>query len=226
MESLRNEPVIFGGTPGGTGYGGHDVLSTVLLASLLGGRGLGAPYAGAYGAGAPAALGATEALSGVTAFNASETRRDIKDVESEIRESIHNQTNTNSAEFRTVGMKLCDIEKENVETKYALSGAIKDSENRLTNKIDRESDQIKNQMRSFETNMDKQFCDLNMNIERKFCELKERELTSRISQLEGTISAQKDAIGNTQVINTILGALNVATPIPRGPVVNGVTSQV
>lgn len=207
MESLRNEPVIFGGSPAGTGYSGHgsgDLLSTVILASLLGGgRGFG-NYGGDY----------------------SGTKYEVKESESEVRDTVRDEGRHNSNEFRTIGMKLCDIEKEAALSGSETRHAVKDAECTIVNTIRDDGNQTRNQMRTFETSVDKQFCDLNMNIERKFCELKERELNNRIATLQDTVTAQKEAISDARVINTILGALNLPSPIPRGPVVNSATANV
>lgn len=178
MESLSSDPVIMAGNApvgGGTGgFGGGDFLSAFLLASLVGGRGFGANYSGP-------ALVEMSALLNEKAIG--DTRRDVADSTSEIRESIHNQSLATSHEFRGVDNRLTDVALESLRGKYEGIIASMHSTNQLEGKVDRETNRLSRENREIQTSMDRQFCDLKHDMQAGFNDLEKREMQREIDTL-------------------------------------------
>lgn len=198
MESLRNEPIVFGGSPAGMGGGSGDSLVSALVVSSLLGRN------GVNGSGAGFADFINEKSVG-------EARRDIKDSESEIRESIHNQTMHSSSEFRALDGRLASIDKEAVSARYESQIAAKDAQYSLTNKIDCETGLIKNQLGYIQTNVDKQFSDLKTDLFRSLTAIRERELNDEIQSLRREREFLAKENQTNEIVKQVLSVLRPGT---------------
>lgn len=209
METLRNEPVILtgnGGMPSGGGTGSGDFLGTVLAASLLGGAGLG--NRGYY----QPALVEASALS--THKELSDTRSDIKSVESEIRETLHSQALGNSAEARNFDARLAAIDKSAVEGKYEGIISSKDAQYQLHNKLDRESDNSRKQMFDFQVNTDKQFSILQNQINDKFNEVRVGQMQDQINDLRRSNDFLVQRDQTASIVKAVVEAIKATTPTP------------
>lgn len=210
METLRNEPVILTGNGGmnpgyGGGYAGGEFLGTVLAASLLGG-------AAGYGKGyyQPALVEAS-ALS--TQRELSSTRSDIKEVESEIRETLHTDALARASEARCLDGRLAGIEKSAVESKYEGTIAAKDAQYALHNKIDRENDHSRKQMFEFQVSTDKQFAAIQNQINEKFNEVKIGQLQDEIRDLRRANDFLNQRDQTTSIVKAVVEALKpIVTP--------------
>lgn len=180
MESLRNEPVIMSGN-GGMGYpggnSGGDLLTPLLFASMLGG-GLGANRG--YGYAGPALV---EASALYTQQGLADARRDTKDSESEIRETLHTNALANASEFRSLDREISTLGRENLAGRYENQLATKDMAFQLTNKVDRETDSLRRLAFENKVDTDKQFCDLRHQISDSINNLEKREMQREIDTL-------------------------------------------
>jgi hypothetical protein len=211
MDTLRNEPVILTGNGGmgpgyAGGYHGGDFLSTILAASLLGG-------AAGYGKGyyQPALVEAS-ALS--THKELSDTRSDIKEVESEIRETLHTQTLATASEARNFDSRLAAIDKSSVESKYEGIIAAKDAQTALHNKIDRENDASRRQIFEFQVGTDKQFAAIQNQINEKFNEVKIGQLQDEIRDLRRSNDFLQQRDQTASIVKAVLEAIKSTTPTP------------
>lgn len=213
MESLRNEPVYLGGTPSapatiintpstgagyGDGLGGGGLLSTVLLASLLGRNGLG----GGLGSG-DTTSGAALAYAQRAADNSSTILAALGKSEGDIKEAFNSaiartQIET-SAHFSDLNNRLCDNDKEVIKAGYeARLESLQTKADLLANQ-NANTIAIKDDIKDFRFSVDKQFCETNSNIDKQFCTLDhkmekgferiiEREYKERIAQLEDKLN--------------------------------------
>jgi hypothetical protein len=208
MESLRNEPVSINGYGGG--YGGSSILDTILAASLIGGNRGYQPAVTDVGT-----LHTSEGIGDTrrdVLEASSDVRSDIKESECSVKDSVHELQTATTGEFRTVGMKLCDIEKEAVETKWANAVALKDAEYNIVQKVDRESDFIKAKIDTLQVSQDKQFCDLTHQIERKFNDLNTRDMQNTIDELRRANGALASGAANASLITQIQAILAPLLP--------------
>lgn len=195
MESLRNEPVNFSGgnaagvpvmpTLGYTAYsglggGGGDLLGTIALLSLIGGRGLGIDKGCGFNFTGPALV---EASALATAQGFSDTRSDVKDVASEVRESIHTQTLGLMGEFRGLDCKFNGIGRDALAAKYESAISNLQSMFAISNKIDNDTNRLSLENRGIQTSMDKQFCDLNNRLEHGFKDIEVGNLRTQLDEL-------------------------------------------
>lgn len=216
MESLRNEPVIFGGSPTGIGGGygglGGGLVEGLLLASLLGRGGLGGYNANGVG-------GTALATELGTLFNQQEigsTRRDVKDSESEIRESLLNQQIANGAEFRSLDGKLCGIDKESMRGAFEAQISGLKSTYELSNKVDHKTDMIDNKINHLEVNVDKQFSSLKQELLIGLDKIREREQLREIENLRRQNDQLFSRATNEDLIKSMIGALKATGVIPVG----------
>lgn len=213
MESLRNEPVFLGsGSPAGVGgYGmGGGLVEGLLLASLLGRGGLG-------GYGANGAGGTALATELGTLFNQQEigsTRRDVKDSESEIRESLLNQQIANGSEFRNLDGRLAGIDKEAVKGALEAQIAALKSTYELSNKVDHKTDMIDNKINSLEVNVDKQFSSLKQELLIGLDKIREREQVREIEILRRQNDHLFTRNSNEELVKSMIGALKATGVIP------------
>jgi hypothetical protein len=186
MESLRNEPVYLGGTPGtggtpvvintpstgGNGYGENGLLSTVVLASLLGNRG------GLGGAG----LGTGDTTSGAAlayaqraADNSSEMLAAIGKSEGDVKEAfnagIHRMQIENSAHFSNLASKLCDTEKEAIKAGYEARIESLQTKSDLLANQNANTISIKDDIKDLRFDVDSKFCHLNNSMDKQFCDV-------------------------------------------------------
>jgi hypothetical protein len=118
METLRNEPVTFGGQPYSTptvvttGAGGGGFLETILAASLVGGAGFGSWNRG----GVVGDIGAATAFAQKAADNSSQLLTSVVKAEGDIKEAtaagLHRVQIENAANFTNLANKMCDTEKD------------------------------------------------------------------------------------------------------------------
>lgn len=184
MESLRNEPVYLGGTPGtgGTpvvintpnGNGDNGLLSTVVLASLLGGRGFGNNGLGSGDTTAGAAL----AYAQRAADNSSTLLTSVTKAEGDIKEAtnagLHRLQIENAAHFTNLMNRSCEVEKESIKAGYEARLESMQTKADLMANQNANTISIKDDIKDFRFSTDKQFCETNSNINSKFCELDHR----------------------------------------------------
>jgi mevalonate kinase len=126
-----------------------------------------------------------------TRLNLSNLREEVKDVESQIKQSVHNHQISNNQEFRAIQHDICEVDK-NVQKEVLLNRfEIERSERRVKEKVDRETDQIKRDIQSFHHHTDKQFCELKNCLEKGFFEIKERELVCENKRLQEELMSYK-----------------------------------
>lgn len=211
METLRNEPVILtGNSPigSGGGYGSSgDLLSTILAASLIGG-GIGGFNRG-Y---APATVDMGTLL---TEKSNGDTRRDVKESESEIRESIHQNSHNTSSEFRGLEGRLASIDKEALASRYESQIASKDATVYLDGRIDTQTSQLRDQVNCFSNGVDRQFVDLRYEIQRGLQDIKDREMAREIADLRRDKEAAERQNQSQSIVNALLSVLRPGTvPTP------------
>lgn len=182
MESLRNEPVYLGGTPntGGTpvvvntpasggGYGEGGLLSTVLLASLLGGRG---GLGGVNGIGVADTSAAALAYAERAADNSSQLLAELGKSEGNVKESfnagIHRMQIENAVHFSNLNNKLCDTEKEAIRAGYEARLESLQTKSDLLANQNANTISIKDDIKDFRFDVDKTFCGLANGIDKQF----------------------------------------------------------
>jgi hypothetical protein len=214
MDKLQStEPVIIASSPTptviapSTGYGESGLLSTIVTASLLGG---GAWGAGRYNQEALVSQGTVDLLQA-----SNDTRRDVKDSESEVREYIHTHNSAVATQFQLLGDKVHSIDKEAQAARYESQIAVKDAVTSLTAKIDCESNALRNQISCFENKLDKDLTQFRFETERNFAEVAERELKAEIRELKREKEAADRAVQSNDIITRILAVLNPTSPLAR-----------
>jgi len=136
-------------------------------------------YVGAYSS-------SNDALTGVAAYGICDLRRDIAKAESDLRETIHNQSLVQGTEFCAVNKSIheaeCNVIKNDndiahrntihlnsverdlqnriLENRQVLTSIIGDKTDRVLDRIDREAIDLKNQLRAFEMSNAEKFCEL------------------------------------------------------------------
>lgn len=174
MDSLSNEPVILSGNSPVGGYSDSSIWS---LGQLIN----------------------NNAVHTAALFNeksVADARRDVKEAESEIRQSIHAQSLGNSTEFRGIDAKLFQLEKESVSSKYEAQIASKDATLALRDKVDAEMKQVNSKL------------DCLMNsFDRQLTALRERDLYQEINALKRDKESLEKKAQSDVIINTIVGAL-------------------
>lgn len=201
METLKNEPVILGGsTSNDSGLTDAVVLSTFLNRRGFGDEGRGTGFA-------------TEMATLLNQQQLGEVQRDIKSTESGIRETILNQTIGTNSEFRSVDGKLFSIDKEALRANYEAQISALKATNELSNKIDYKTEHLASKINSLEVGMDKQFSSLKERLISGLDKVKERE---QLREIEG-LRRQNDQLlvknSNEDLIRSMLSSLKI-TGIP------------
>lgn len=212
-------PAVGGAGFGGFGNGG--ILEGIILASLLGNRGL-------LGNGADGVVAGT-----VTAQNVADLRKDVADnakevhvLGNEIAAMFATHNLTNAGEFRNLDNQICDVEKEAIKAQYEAKIATLQATNEITNKIDASTVDIKNQLFGISTTMASEFCDtkhliergnaaLSLQIERGFNKITEDDLRDKIDVLRDERECYRRERGSfndnllmSQQTNSILNAID------------------
>lgn len=186
MESLRNEPVYLGGqpsgvggtpivvnTPAGGGYGGYGdngLLSTILIASMLGRGGF-----GGWGNGDVNNGGAGTAYAQRAADNSSQLLTSVTKAEGDIKEAtaaaIARMQLENAMNFSSLKDRSCEVEKEAIKAGYeARLEALQTKSDLLANQ-NQNTISIKDDIKDLRFDMDSKFCHLNNSIDKQFCAL-------------------------------------------------------
>lgn len=125
----------------------------------------------------------------VTLQNSSDLKTEIQENESELRETILNQTISQDKEFRA-------LQQEVLRGHYENRLDNEKQTRRVFEKVDRESDQIKEQLRNFEKSIDN-----------KFSEIEKREDAREISRLKTELADVKTAVTSEGIVNKLISAL-------------------
>lgn len=138
-EGVVYNPLSFGGPGYGSGYGndmfgGGGLMGGLLLASLLGGR-RGGLFGGEGVSNGGDVLAGDVASKVVELQNTADLKYDVKSVESNLRESILNQTIGFGNEFRGLEGKIDRAATDAVKAQYESKIASLESTNILSNKI-------------------------------------------------------------------------------------------
>lgn len=199
---------------GGLGIGIGELL---LLSALGGGNGL----FGRSGVVAPA-FAQTESMVSLAALlnekGLNDVRRDTKESESEIRESILNSNAATANGFNQVLNALCGASKEGLagryegiiaamQSKFDVTSALNASNIGLSNKIDCETNALKLQNFTLQTNFDKSFCHLEHEMERGFARLNERALIDKTEQLSRELGSLQAANQTAQLASFVQSAV-------------------
>jgi hypothetical protein len=191
MESLRSDAVMMSGNAplggGGYGYGDNGLTSGLLLAGLLGGGLGGNRYQGP---------GLVEASALYNQQAIGETRRDVKDSESEIRETLHLNTLSNHSEFRALDREISLLGRESLASGYEGKLATKDMTFDLLNKVDRETDSLRRQNFNDKVDTDKQFSILRQDMFNGLAAIEKREMQREIDSLRG--ARNEDRMNNIE----------------------------
>lgn len=198
MESLRNEPVYLGGAPAsggsapvilntpatGGGFGDNgSLLSTVVLASLLGVRG---GFGGGLATG-DTTSGAALAYAQRAADNSSALLTSVTKAEGDIKEATNAAVQRlqieNAVNFNKLDNRLCDAEKEAIKAGYEARIESLNTKSDLLANQNANTISIKDDVKDFRFANDKQFCETNTNIDKQFCSL-EHSLDKRFQCLE------------------------------------------
>lgn len=202
---------------GGLGLG-SDLIGLALLSGLFGGGG------GFFGRSACIAPGfdKSEAMVSLAALlnekGLNDVRRDTKESESEIRESILNSNAQTANGFNNVLSALCGNSKDalaanyqgvisNLQSQFALQNAITTGNIGLDRKIDCETNALKLQNFNLQTNFDKSFCHLEHEMERGFNRLNERALIDKTETLSRELGALQSANQTAQLASFVQSAV-------------------
>lgn len=189
MESLTSSggqaPTILSTGTNNDGLGG-GALGTILLASLLGGRGFGNNGLGAGDTTSGAAL----AYAQRAADNSSTLLTSVTKAEGDIKEAtnaaIQRLQIENAVNFNKLDNRLCDAEKEAIKAGYEARIESLQTKSELLSNQNANTISIKDDIKDFRFATDKQFCETNSNIDKQFCNLDHR-LDKQFRCLEDTV---------------------------------------
>lgn len=153
----------------------------------------------------------TNPLDEVTAFAALDIKHEIWKAESDVQKAIQVQTNLLNTNNINLHNRLCESEKAAIEAKYESRLEIKDAVVRLNEKVDSESEIVKNKINHFERSVSDKFCDLERRLDKNFCELKERELQEQICSLKGQLTSANSASQTASIVAQVIDALGGTT---------------
>lgn len=210
METLRNEPVSFGTPTGGGsspvvvntpasggGYGDNGLLSTILIASMLGGRGF-----GNYGNNGTCEPSATHAFAQRAADNSSQLLSTVTKAEGDIKEAFsagqHRAQIEQAGHFTALFNRSCEVEKEAMKSGYeARLEALQTKSDILANQ-NQNTISIKDDIKDFRFETAKNFCDTNNLITSKFCDL-DHTLDKQFRGIENLIQDGFRSIGEREL---------------------------